>query len=708
MVAVREQWSHFPREHPVIVTTYNFDWSIIESFVALDRGRRDGSIVLADKSCHNEMKPQSPPLPYLGNTYFLCPAHGVKGAFHPKVVLGFDEQDLLCLIGSHNLTRDGTEFNLEITGFLRIPLTKPHLNLIESIAEFLQGLAECIQSDPIPRDEIRNFTGLIQDTGPGKTEYCSNVFIHSFKEPIITQVVDQIPPIKKVTILVPTHSSNPTFIQKAIDLFGRKALFIIDPSRFLVSEEAKKIYDQYEVKRLEVSGHRPLHAKLYVFHTDDGDWTLYGSPNFTEAALFKSVKEGGNVEAACLIPPSQSWNWEQLFKNSVGLSVTEWKDLQFYEPLEEPQVGKLLLVEKWGYEDADGKAVIYSPGLPDGTLVRVRLYGLEIMIEVKVTNGRLVFDIPSNWCGATRYEVFDNQGNLLAVGDLNRTGAAIPKLETYELDEAARRRLWYYARRLHKPKPKWLSWRNEREELSDILIDPRLWKLGQGSVAWSPVSRRIEAVNPENFYSEAKKSFQEVMATYHKVRVKPNLTDPFLRHALVALDLLIEGVFYAGLYAKNRRESLVYLAKDLSEWMNLPSGNPNQPLAPLELQSWRPHLCETLTEPMVQKWKEYGPRLSLDIGILFDYWIYFQLQGPHCFDSRSLDAVIVTNKYHQIWVGLRYLAGEKLVNAAVERVFDSRADVLSSHQEYKMPFNSADLERCLKSAFDKCKHRLQK
>lgn len=706
MVTVREQWSHFPRQQPVIATTYNFDWSVIESFVALDRGRRDGSIVLSDKGCYNEMKLPSPSPPYLGNSYFLYPAYGVKGAFHPKVVLGLDERELLCLVGSHNLTRDGTESNLEITGFLRIPVTEPHLHLIASITEFLRDLAECIPSDPISRDEIRNFGRLIQDVGPGKIEYCSDVFIHSFRESILSQVVDRIPSISRVMILVPTHSSNPAFIREAIDFLGGKALFLIDPSRFSVSEAAKKTYEHYEVKRLEVSGHRPLHAKLYVFHTDEGDWALYGSPNFTEAALFKSTKEGGNVEAACLIPPSGSWSWEQLFKNSVRLSETEWKGLQVFETLEEPQAGEPLLVEKWGYETADGKAVIYSPGLPDETLVRVHLHGLEEKLEVKVANRRLIFDIPSNWSGATRYEVFDSQGNILAVGALNRTGAAIPKLETYELDEVARRRLWYYARRLQKPKPKWLRWKSEMEELRDILIDPRLWKPGQGTESWSPVSRRLEVVMPKNFYSEAKKKLQEVMSIYDKVRVSPDLAAPFLRHALVALDLLIEGTFYAGLYAKDGNKDLVYLARDVSKWMNLPSGN--QPLAPLKLQSWRPHLYGLLTEAVVQEWEEYGPRLSLDIGILFDYWIYFQGVGSRGFDRRSLDAVIVTNRYYQIWAGLRHLAGEKLVNASVERVWDSRVDVLCSHQEFDMPSNLPDLERCIKSAFDKCKHRLRK
>ncbi|MBN1970834.1 MAG: hypothetical protein JW870_15815 [Candidatus Delongbacteria bacterium] len=79
-----------------------------------------------------------------------------------------------------------------------------------------------------------------------------------------------------------------------------------------------------------------------------------------------------------------------------------------------------------------------------------------------------------------------------------------------------------------------------------------------------------------------------------------------------------------------------------------------------------------------------------------------------CFEYRALDAVIVTNKYYQIWEALRQLMGEKIVNASRERVFDSRIDVLSSYSSINKPSNITELEKCLKFAFDKCLPKLQK
>jgi len=473
--------------------------------------------------------------------------------------------------------------------------------------------------------------------------------------------------------------------------------------------EAKSTYDQYEIKKIETDGHRPLHAKIYIFHTNEGDWTLYGSPNFTEAALTKSVKDGGNVEAACLIPPSPNWNWSQLFNKSVTLTEITWEGLHFSEN-EEPEKPEeqSLQVAKWGYENSSREGIIGCPGLQDGTLVRVRLHGLEAMIEAIIKNGKLIFDIPSNWIGATRYEVFDYQGNLLGYGDLNRTGAVIPKLENYKLDDSARRRLWYFARRLQNPLPKWLNQIKEVDESIDFLIDPELMRLGQVSWVWHPVSRRIEPTNPKDFYSRAKRRFEDVIAKSKQLTLDSDNTRSYLRESLNALDLVIEGTFYTSLFSENQLQNLGLLAKDLSEWLNLPCGNPYKPLAAPDLQNWSPHFCYPLNEQIIQKWKEYGPLLSLDVGLLFNYWIYFHLRGIGCFEYRAFDAVIVTNKYYQIWEALRQLMGEKIVTASRERVFDSRLDVLSSYPTINKPSNIAELEKCLKFAFDRCKAKLQK
>lgn len=344
--------------------------------------------------------------------------------------------------------------------------------------------------------------------------------------------------------------------------------------------------------------------------------------------------------------------------------------------------------------------------------------------EATIKNGKLIFDIPSNWNGATRYEVFDYQGNLLGSGDLNRTVAVIPKLENYRLDDAARRRLWYFARRLQNPLPKWLNQRKEVDENIDFLIDPELMRLGQVSWIWHPVSRKIEATNPKDFYSRAKRRFEDVIAKRTQLTLDLDSNRSYLRESLNALDLIIEATFLASLYPENKMQepvlllkdlrkllklqNLVHLAKDLSEWLNLPCGNPYKPLAAPDFQNWSPHFCYALNEEMIQKWREYGPLLSLDVGVLFNYWIYFHLRGIGSFEYRGLDAVIVTNKYYQIWEALRQLMGEKIVTASRERVFDSRSDVLSSYPTINKPSNITELEKCLKFAFEKCIPKLQK
>ncbi|MDG6222938.1 MAG: hypothetical protein QCH99_06740 [Candidatus Bathyarchaeota archaeon] len=575
--------------------------------------------------------------------------------------------------------------------------------------DLLQGLTECIPTDPTPKNEILNLIDYIKTIEPGKTEQCNHTFLHSFKRPILTQVIEQIPSTNQITIIAPTHSSNSYFIEKTLNLFDKKAMFIIDPSRFSVNVDAKSAYQQFQIKKIETDGHRPLHAKIYIFHTDEGDWTLYGSPNFTEAALTKSAKDGGNVEAACLIPPSANWNWTQLFDKSVGLTEVSWADIHFSEDEEQEKPKEQnILVAKWGYENSIREGIIACPGLQDGTPVRVRLYGLDFMIEAIIKNGKLIFDIPHNWNGATRYEIFDTQGNLLAIGDLNRTGAVIPKLENYKLDDAARRRLWYFARRLHNPLPKWLTQRKGEDESIDFLINPELMRLGHVSWVWHPVSRRIEATNPEDFYSRSKRRFEDVIAKHKQLTLNSDNIGSYLRESLNALDLMIEGTFYASLFSENQKQNLVLLAKDLCEWLNLPCSNRYKPLAVPNIQNWSPHFCNPLSEELIQKWKEYGPLLSLDVGILFNYWIYFELRGIESFDYRGLDAVIVTNKYFQIWEALRHLMGEKIVNASRERVFDSRLDVLTSYPKINNPSNIAELEKCLKFAFDRCAPKLQK
>ena len=328
-------------------------------------------------------------------------------------------------------------------------------------------------------------------------------------------------------------------------------------------------------------------------------------------------------------------------------------------------------------------------------------------IEVIIRNGQIVFNIPANWVGATRFEVFDENGILLVAGDLNRTGAVIPKFEKYELDEAAQRRYWYFTRRLHNPLPKWFKLETGKKPGPDVVLDPDTWRPGQTSFGWSPVCSKMETTKPESLYSKAKNRLDEVIGQKSEIDFSVENSESYSRELLNSLDILIEATFYAGLYADNKLLSLAILANDLCELMNLPCGNQDKQLSAPNIAEWKPHFKEPLEDAIIEKWKEYGPKLSLDVGLLFNYWIYLQHRGIESLESRGYDAIFATNKYYQIWEALRKLVNGKVVNASRERVFDSRIDVLSSYPKAKVPSNVEELERFLKFAFDKCRPRLK-
>jgi hypothetical protein len=544
---------------------------------------------------------------------------------------------------------------------------------------------------------IRDFRDYIKEFSPGKTRALPHILLHSFKEPILSQVVDRIPRIEKVTILVPTHSQDPSFVKEAIDLLGGRARFLIDPSRFSVSSDTLKTYENFEAARLDNIENRPLHAKLYILHTEDGDWTLYGSPNFTETALLKSVRNGGNLETACLIPPSDGWSWETLFNKSVSITGVHWNDIPATEPTAE-DTKKETIVAKWGYETLAGKGVILSPGLQDGTVVYVYLQGMDDKFEVRVVNRRIIFDIPSSQIEITRFEVFDTFGNMLAQGYLNRTGMTAPFLKEYDIDEGVRQRLWLYLNRLRQRIPH--PW--DPVEYPDIPIDRPIWRPVLGPLPWTPVSFGTGLANPQDIYHEALDKLDD---TLNRLMVShtSDVNAQLVRHSLNALDLLVEGAFYETCLTRSQ-SNLVNLAKDLGRFMNLPCES--DPLTLMDLKNWRPYFAISLDEPLLDAWNKYAPHFCIGLTILFSYWLYLHRRGTNALQGRSLDALIVTNRYYQVRQAINEIVKNKSAQASVDRVWEDRIEFLQTDREMEIPSNPEQLQAYLETAFESCKRRL--
>jgi len=705
VVSLREQINNFPRDSPLIALTYDFDWEILESLIALDRGRRKGSIVVTDKVCYDKKFDEKtgafpdPPPNWAGKSYFLCPASGLKGTFHPKMILAIEAEKLLMVIGSHNLTKRALESNLEITHSTSIPITAPNYEMLHEIAVFLKNICKYVPN--LIGDQIQDFADNILDLGDGSVKHTQAKFLHSFKAPILNQALEQLPQIESVVVLAPTHSSNPLFLQKVTELVGEKITFLIDPLRFSIEKQAKEVYEKFEAKRLQCKPYRSLHAKLYIFRTEKGDWTLYGSPNFTENALLMDAAGGGNVEAAILIPPSANWNWKQLFEGVVTLSELNLRELHAAEkPDEEP--AKPQIVEGCGYETLDGKGIILAPGMPNGSIVYIHFYGTAERVKTKVESGKIIFTIPPDWTG-TKYEIFNENGMLISFGIINRTRISIPKFEEYNLDEDALREFYRFMRKLQNIFPDQRT--NEPEKLPEVVIIDEKLLSKPPKREWNSYSVSFQELSTDQLYSKAKKKLAKTINSLFQGNAS-------LRQLLSSLDLTIESAFYAGLLTGDRKYYPAQVARDLSEIMNLPSGKENQELILDKLENWQPHLSKPLNQPMLNEWKKQGPTSGIDVSLLFNYWLYFQSLPPNAFENRALDAIMVTNRYYQIWKAFEKLTTEKTVKASRERIWDSRIKVLKSKEIQEkapipLPSDLKEIETCLQSAFERCIPRLK-
>ncbi|MEG2600799.1 MAG: hypothetical protein RSA15_03705 [Bacilli bacterium] len=290
--------------HTAIITTFNFDINFFDTKVVPKLEINDiKNILLFVDAKEFEKSIESICSSYVGKKYNVIPVK-MNASFHPKLFLMLGEDAAKLIIGSFNQTRAGYLTNQEIYNCFEYDNSENigNLNLIQSVMHFIENLIKIIDV----KDEIVDILHNIYYLGvksTAKNEY----FISSFQDSIIEQLKKII--VNKVTsiqIAVPFYDDELRALKDISSIFECSdiKLFVQNgKSTFPIkyNEEndiIKKIFKFGKIGFNESDNF--YHGKVIKFNTNSESYILYGSSNCTLAALFKSFRDGGNIESNIL------------------------------------------------------------------------------------------------------------------------------------------------------------------------------------------------------------------------------------------------------------------------------------------------------------------------------------------------------------------------------------------------------------------------
>jgi len=235
----------------------------------------------------------------LNQRYLIVPMH-CAGVFHPKLYIFASEKKATIGLGSANLTQSGLTANLETIFTCEISqknrqyahLLKECLDYVEMLAqqsgsktaqaqiEELQRICQTLLG-PKPENDLRFWHNLNQKLLPKLVTYVKSASTTVHLIQIISPYYDQ--------KLKPLTQLKSDFPQAEIEIYVQQyeSSFPVDISVAELHPAKLFVYEGIE---------RFMHGKMFLFHTDEQLFLFMGSANFTDAALLKSVKVGGNYE----------------------------------------------------------------------------------------------------------------------------------------------------------------------------------------------------------------------------------------------------------------------------------------------------------------------------------------------------------------------------------------------------------------------------
>lgn len=240
----------------------------------------------------------------LQGNYYLEPIE-VGEVFHPKIAVDVGEHQINVAVSSANLTLSevisaaqlGMNYTLnreDVAEDPNTPITQDILSFIAALQEEYVGRDAGIQLARLV-DRASWVQGISTSPGEGAR------FLHNLATPILSQVTDIIDEVECVQFAAPFFG-GPAPIADIVDQIdpGECELLIDEGATYVNLPGVVDAIDRpVNVRRLDYSGSRWIHAKWMSLQGSDWGGCLFGSPNMTGRALLSSA-ESGNLEAGIL------------------------------------------------------------------------------------------------------------------------------------------------------------------------------------------------------------------------------------------------------------------------------------------------------------------------------------------------------------------------------------------------------------------------
>lgn len=249
--------------------------------------------------------------------------------FHPKIYLLVNQKKCKLVIGSGNLTIPGFFTNKEIFSSNEIDLgEREGAQVIGLVVSMLDELA----INRGFRSETNSALKLALANLPKGTEEQAfdlgeGIFLHNLRSSLLEQIDELLEDsLTGLTVISPYFDTDNRILNRLAEKYDFKSYTLITQDVYnnldigSVRRIAAKHGLKCELKQLYFTSDKKYrnHAKLIIFHTKNYDYVLWGSANFTTAALDLTASKG-NFETGMFQRTGKDWWVNQFIDEEITL-----------------------------------------------------------------------------------------------------------------------------------------------------------------------------------------------------------------------------------------------------------------------------------------------------------------------------------------------------------------------------------------------------